>query len=206
MGSHKDRPTGFKVTAAELAMSDGSQSPPCLVYKELVYDSSAACKLLSKSCKLHTSKSAQLNRVYPFVSSQKTWKGSLPHCLTLHKLKPSYPLAWVHTGALPLAPEMVWFPDSGVRSFWSPSATLFLRRSKKKHHSHGEVRQIPHYFTSSGSCISFHHNLLCFSLILFFLVDQQSHHGWNVCTSSCDAQSHREMFQVAIRLTGQLKL
>lgn len=42
-----------------------------------------------------------------------------------------------------------------------------------------------------------------FSLAL--LVDQQSRHWRNGCAPSCNAPSHREMFQVAIRLTGQLK-
>lgn len=109
MESHKGRPTGFTFTAAELATSDGSQSSPCLVYKELVYNSSAVCKLLSKSCKLHTSKSVQLYRVYPFVSFQKTGRGSLSHCLRLHKLNLSHPLRWVHTVALPLALEKFLF-------------------------------------------------------------------------------------------------
>lgn len=42
MESHKDRPTGFKITAAELCTSDGSQSPPNLVCNKLVHNSSAA--------------------------------------------------------------------------------------------------------------------------------------------------------------------
>lgn len=107
MESHKDRPSGFTITAAELATSDGSQSSSRLVYKEPVYNSSAVCKLLSKSCKLCTSKSAQLHRVYPFVSFQKTGRGSSPHCLRLLNLSP--PLAWVHTAALPLALEKFLF-------------------------------------------------------------------------------------------------
>lgn len=63
--SHKGRPSGFTITAAELATSDGSQSSSRLVYKELVYNSSAVCKLLSKSCKLRTSKSAVIQSL-PF--------------------------------------------------------------------------------------------------------------------------------------------
>ena len=114
MESHKDRPAGFQITAAELATSDGSQSSPCLVYTELVYNSSTVCKLLSKSRKLHTSKSAviqsctELYRVYPFVSFQQTWRESLPRCLRLHKAQPISP-AWVHTVALPLVLNMVLF-------------------------------------------------------------------------------------------------
>lgn len=202
MESHKDRPSGFTITAAELATSDGSQSSPRLVYKELVCNSSALCKLLSKSCKLRTSKSAQLHRVYPFVSFQKTGRGSSPHCLRLLNLSPPQPGCTQRLCRWHL--RSFCFPDAGARSFQLPSMTLFLRRGKKKSHAHGEVRQIPHYFTSGGS-LSFHCNLLCFHSYSFFLEDQQSRHWRNGCASSCDAQSHREMFQAAIRGTGQMK-
>ena len=44
-----------------------------------------------------------------------------------------------------------------------------------------------------------------FSLLPFFLVGQQLRHWRNGCASSCSAQSCREIFQIAITLTGQLK-
>lgn len=159
--SHKDRPTGFKMTAAELATSDGGQSSLRLVYKELVYNSSAVCTLPSKSWKPHASKSAQIYRVYPLVSFPQTWRGSLPHCLRLHKLNPPDEPGWTQW-LCHWHSRWFCFPDAAVRSFWLPSMRLFLRWSRKKSHTRGEVRQIPHYFTSSGSSISFHFNLLCF--------------------------------------------
>lgn len=190
--SHEDRPTRFKITAAEFCTSGGSQSSPRLVDNKIVCNCSAVCKMHSKSCKLHTAESAQLYWVYSFMSFQKAEGGSLPHCLQLHKLSPSRPLPWVHTVTLPWCLRCFCFPDAGVRSFWLPSMTLVLRWSKKKSHTHGEVRQIPHYFSSSGNSISFHCNLSCFLSLSFFLVDQQSHHWRNGCASSCVAQSDRE--------------
>lgn len=58
---------GFKITAAELCTSDGSQSPPNLVCNKLVHNSSAAWKLLSKSCILQ---SHTVTQNYPLVAFQ----------------------------------------------------------------------------------------------------------------------------------------
>lgn len=73
--SHKDRSTGFKITAAELSMSDGSQSfLQALCVQQL-------CGMKTALQELHTSKSAQLHRVYPLAAFQVHGKrGSLPHC------------------------------------------------------------------------------------------------------------------------------
>lgn len=90
--SHKDRSTGFKITAAELSVSDGSQSfLQALCVQQL-------CGMKTALQELHTSKSAQLHSL-PFGCFPSPWKERVLATLPEGCRSP----AWVHTAALPLA-------------------------------------------------------------------------------------------------------
>lgn len=66
------------ITAAELSMSDGSQSPPSLVCNKLVCSSSAAWKLLSKSC-IFQSLHSYTEFTLWLLSKTHGERGPLPH-------------------------------------------------------------------------------------------------------------------------------